>query len=547
MHEDFERHERNDKIKWIATAVAFLLVFVLIISLFALLFRSNNSKKEPEQTVKVQMFVLAFDDEAKRTSYSEDKQVWEDEGIVFINLKGSGTAVKDYYDPIRLYAHSTIEIEREDMTEVIFYCMGSTHARNLQDTLETLDGIAVSVRDFEVTVVFDEAVDTFEVPNLVAQVQLSQIAVKANVPVLADEEEPTEEDDEGDDLQSMIVTDNASHNMSLMVVRSVEPLAANVLESVTITATVKPDNTAENTGVDWSIKWKNASSSWATGKTVTDYVTVTPKGSDYAASKTATLNNLQPFGEQIVVTATARDNPSVTASCNVDYAQKATNFSLSFGTVNCNFGGKTNVTVELNERGTPTGGTAKFTPQMSSVYTIATDTTVEYKLSVADMYDASGKPQAKYWLTRTGDAYGVFNYVQFFSYTSTGNYESVSYNTLLNYSVANKGLYFGIDYMRKNMGLTFSGGGMGSFPSTDTDYTPASLIEIIEGPANYEGNVINYTNTAYDMFTLTVTVKSSKSGVTYATLTKSTDFHMSKYTNTSTISSMEVSDSSYVF
>ena len=145
-------------------------------------------------------------------------------------------------------------------------------------------------------------------------------------------------------FQSMIVSESVGHNMSLASVRSAEPVA-QALESVTLTATVKPDNTAENTGVDWDIKWKNSSSSWANGKSVTSYVTLTPSGDSYAQSKIVTLNNLQPFGEQIVVTATARDNPEVTASCNVDYVQKITGFSLSFGTVSCNFGGTTNVVV----------------------------------------------------------------------------------------------------------------------------------------------------------------------------------------------------------
>ena len=40
----------------------------------------------------------------------------------------------------------------------------------------------------------------------------------------------------------------------------------------TLTATVSPNNDATNTAVKWSIAWKNASSEWATEKTVADYV-----------------------------------------------------------------------------------------------------------------------------------------------------------------------------------------------------------------------------------------------------------------------------------
>lgn len=359
-------------------------------------------------------------------------------------------------------------------------------------------------------------------------------------------ESEQEEQEQMQPSQSMVVSEGIGRNMSLSCVRSAEP-TAQALESVTLTATVKPDNTAENTGVDWTVAWVNSSSEWAAGKTVTDYVTVTPNGEGYAESKTVTLANLQPFAEQIAVTATARDNPEVTASCTVDYAQKLTDFTLSFGTVTCNFGGRTNVTVELNQNGTPTGGKANFTSQTSSVYTIATDVAVSYKLTVAGMYDEENKPQAVYWLKRTGNAYGVYSYAQFFSYTEAGNYESVSYDTVLNYSVAQKGLYFGIEYMVRNMGLTFSNGGMSTFPTTNTDYSPSGLIELIAGPKQIEGNMIEYTNTAYDMFTLTVTAEWKKNGAVYGSLEKSTSFYMSDYANTSPVNAIDVSESSVVF
>ncbi len=326
-------------------------------------------------------------------------------------------------------------------------------------------------------------------------------------------------------------------------------ISAQSESAVTLTATVQPDNTAENTGVDWAMKWKNASSSWATGKSVTDYVTLTPNGEGFMESKTVTLNNLQPFGEQIIVTATAQDNPQVTATCTLDYAQKVTDFSLSFGSVNCNFGGKTLVTVELNENGTPTGGIPSLTPTKTDVYTVATQMTAEYRLSIPDLtYDEeNNRPNAKYWLTRYGDAYGVYSHAQFFSYTESGNYGSISYATIQNYSVAENGLYFGIPFMVQNMGLTFSSGGMGAFPTTTGNYTPASIIEMIEGPEQIEGNIIHYSNAAYDMFTLTVTVQSKVGDTVYASVTKETNFRMQNYTNISPVNAMSVDQSSVTF
>ena len=65
----------------------------------------------------------------------------------------------------------------------------------------------------------------------------------------------------------------------------------------TLTATISPAHAA-NHGVDWSVSW-STNSSFTTGKNAVDYVTVTPS----ADSKIATVTCIQPFGEQIVVTA----------------------------------------------------------------------------------------------------------------------------------------------------------------------------------------------------------------------------------------------------
>ena len=85
-----------------------------------------------------------------------------------------------------------------------------------------------------------------------------------------------------------------------------------------LTATITPDN-ATNKAVDWTIVFVNASSEWATGKTVTDYVTVTPTAD---GALTANVACIKSFGEQIKVTATSRDNADVSANCLVDYTQK---------------------------------------------------------------------------------------------------------------------------------------------------------------------------------------------------------------------------------
>lgn len=94
--------------------------------------------------------------------------------------------------------------------------------------------------------------------------------------------------------------------------------------SVTVTAIIRPVE-ALNRQVDWSVEWKNASSAWATGKNVTDYVTVTPK-SDGAA--TATVACKQAFCEQIILTCSSRYAPDTKDTATIDYMKKVTGFVI---------------------------------------------------------------------------------------------------------------------------------------------------------------------------------------------------------------------------
>lgn len=102
----------------------------------------------------------------------------------------------------------------------------------------------------------------------------------------------------------------------------VSPLAENAF---VLTATITPADSYDKT-VDWTVRWQNASSSWAKGKTVTDYVTVTPT-SDGAL--TASVACLQDFGEKIEVVCTSRANENASATCVCDYAKRVESFSIT--------------------------------------------------------------------------------------------------------------------------------------------------------------------------------------------------------------------------
>lgn len=85
----------------------------------------------------------------------------------------------------------------------------------------------------------------------------------------------------------------------------------------TLTATVTPAN-AMNKEVDWSVSFVDPTSAWASGKSVTEYVTVTPSAD---GALTATVENLDAFGAQIKITVASRFNADVKAETTVDYAK----------------------------------------------------------------------------------------------------------------------------------------------------------------------------------------------------------------------------------
>lgn len=93
---------------------------------------------------------------------------------------------------------------------------------------------------------------------------------------------------------------------------------AETAAGITVQATIEPAD-ADNKAVDWAVSFVNPASEWASGKTVTDYVTVTPESD---GSLTATVKCLKAFGEQIKITVTSRDNSDATASCTADYYKK---------------------------------------------------------------------------------------------------------------------------------------------------------------------------------------------------------------------------------
>lgn len=170
---------------------------------------------------------------------------------------------------------------------------------------------------------------------------------------------------------------------------------ANNVITQTLTAHIEPAD-ADNQRVTWSVAWQNPASEYATGKTVTDYVTVTPESD---GSLTATVSCLQDFGEKVVVTVTSEDNAEIQATAICDYLQRVE--SLEFTTNKIDLFG--------------TGYTYEF---VSSDYTIPGEFTLtvgktmvlneDFAAAVGTKFDSLNcgyKYQTDWWYGITPDAY----------------------------------------------------------------------------------------------------------------------------------------------
>ena len=179
----------------------------------------------------------------------------------------------------------------------------------------------------------------------------------------------------------------------------------------TVTATVYPAD-AVNKKVDWSVAFANASSTWASGKKVTDYVTVTPS-SDGAL--TAVIQNVAAFGEQIIVKTTSRDNAEAYATLNVEYLQRTTGYTLTLNDKTYSTTGtKTNsVTPDFS---VGKGCNVNLVVNKSTVYTRANTDKAEYitvkpteAFKSALVKAGSDFVPREYGLTSSGLSYGWFD------------------------------------------------------------------------------------------------------------------------------------------
>lgn len=175
------------------------------------------------------------------------------------------------------------------------------------------------------------------------------------------------------------VINNAAENGVRLMSEKLAPVlyAANGVSETaesayTITATVLPED-ASNKNLTWELSFKNASS-WAKGKRVTDYVTVSSSGD---TNNVAVLSCKKAFGEQILLKAISAADNTKSAAVTVDYRQKITNATLHFGDFSVDSGKTLHPEFDLRVWEKGNGGVVSLTYETSD-YTIADTFTIDW-------------------------------------------------------------------------------------------------------------------------------------------------------------------------
>ena len=136
-----------------------------------------------------------------------------------------------------------------------------------------------------------------------------------------------------------------------------------------LTARLEPSD-ATGIALNWSVAFVSGEGDqWGNGKTVTDYVKVTPVAEDVF---TANVECLQAFGEQIIVKVEVVGKEIVTATCPVDYAKKLVGITVTqrYNAESIEFTqDQANAVSCTNNASAPLQGYFFFVPSFSDVYT----------------------------------------------------------------------------------------------------------------------------------------------------------------------------------
>lgn len=195
----------------------------------------------------------------------------------------------------------------------------------------------------------------------------------------------------------------------IMLASSDAVVASDGTSSQKIIATITPAS-ATKKDLSWSVAFKNPNSAWASGKTVTDYVSISPSSSD---DTICTVTCAQAFGEQIIVTCKSVDYPDIYATATVDYVRKVSGVKLTLKSDDSSFAAESGSTKRM--RVIDDADTYTFVPQASynGTYTIYKEYDVDFT-----------------WQISTDSSKGLFGQARNpMQYTMNGKYNLSMVNT----------------------------------------------------------------------------------------------------------------------
>ena len=133
---------------------------------------------DPENPTTGDSATIDFNDANNRKSYSEQQQVWQQNGITVTNDKASSTSnVGDFVAPARFYKSSKLTVAADKaFSQIVFYCddYKNTYPTDLQNSITsgtaTVDGTVV-------TVTLSAATTSYSINSLAGQVRVDSLTV----------------------------------------------------------------------------------------------------------------------------------------------------------------------------------------------------------------------------------------------------------------------------------------------------------------------------------------------------------------------------------
>lgn len=329
------------------------------------------------------------------------------------------------------------------------------------------------------------------------------IGVVAGVGILSDgfkdwsrfetEQEQPADDDTADNGGMIVDTEEGNRITLKATTISAEEYAdygvsAQAESAQLLTATVLPEN-AVYENPTWTGSWQNAGSEWASGKTASDYFTVTVQEN----TLTATVQCLQAFAEVGIITFSV-ENGGETYSCTatLNYAQRidTSSIEVKLGTLGTIYDGSAPdenevlVRLALDPEEQGEGGLLELSFERTDVYTVAKEFNYSFELY---------GPASEYFFD---DGMGGTVPLRYNRYTgsSPGNMHYYAQE------LESSGLYFSLSFFADHLGLQYMVRGSHGYTAYEDVYDAesgrdeafyASLFN------NYFANNYKYDNNSY--------------------------------------------------